>query len=1030
MPENTQSRQVLTMEMTDSAASVSFGKRNGCFVKRGVAALLFLLFLGALVATGVLVYYFAPHPDPAAAHDRHEMRGDGVAAAGFGGLARGSERGGGDEKGDGGGEPETRINLRPEGTTEPGETGKSPGKTKVKDVRLPRALKPLHYLVRLQPFLGGNFTILGYVEVVVEVVEETSVFTLHMNDIISRNETVKVVDAEERDGEGVGIAKQTYDKDREFYHAHLRRPLTKGKRYKLTMEFQGYLGDGLHGFYRSSYKDDNGTERWLAVTQFQPTDARRAFPCFDEPDMKATFEVFLAREQTKRAISNMPKIKTTPDQHQEGWVWDQFNTTVPMPTYLVAFAVMDFESKEVTMDNGVDFRVWAREAAIQQANYSIEVGPATLAFFEEYFSIPYPLPKQDMIALPDFSAGAMENWGLITYRETAMLYDPMVSSVHNKQRVATVVVHELAHQWFGNLVTPVWWTDLWLNEGFASFMEFVGTNHVEPEWQMMEQFLETDLQSVFKLDCLESSHPISIPVGHPDEINEIFDRISYAKGASIIRMMNFFLTEATFRKGLTNYLTDRAYANAEQDDLWDFLTKAAHEDGTLPRDMTVKTIMDTWTLQMGYPVVKVTRSDDGTSATITQERFLLVKDPNSTDTHDYKWWVPLTYTSMSARDFNQTSPSKWLSPTESSLRLRSLPDNGEWVIFNLQETGYFRVNYDERNWKLLIRQLKEDHTLIHVNNRAQLVDDALNLARADQLSYSLALDVNTYLTKESSYTPWAAYLNNMDFIDKMLSRTGDYGALEEYLLTLLTPLYDSVGFEDSAADPHLDQIKRVKVLYWACHLGHQDCVDKSVRLYKKWMKKPESKSIISPNLKDVVYCTAIGKGGEMEWEFAWKQYLASNVASEKSKLLKALGCSKKIWMLSRYLEMAFTSDSGIRKQDSRQVFQSVAENSVGRDLAWIFLRDQWLNMTEYLGSGLFTLPYLIKSSTEAMNKELQLEELKLFQSTHEGKLGTAKRAMSQAVERTANNIAWMKNNYNVIVKWLRNNGYSSKLQGA
>lgn len=994
MPESAQSKQILTMEMNDSAASVSFGKKKGCYVQRNVAVLLVLLFVGSLVATGLLVYYLAPGVNQTT--NNHSTRGPQAA-------------------------------KRDDAMEEDSPAADSSDK-KVMDVRLPTSLRPLHYVVHLQPFIRGNFSIAGSVEVEVEVVKETSVFTIHMADIITHNDTVKVLDAENRNGRGVGIIKQTYDNQREFYHAHLQEPLTRGRRYVLSMKFTGYLNDKLHGFYRSSYKDATETERWLAVTQFQPTDARKAFPCFDEPALKATFEVFLGRETDMSAISNMPKISSKPIEDQQGWMWDHFNTSVPMSTYLVAFLVSDFSSNKVTTQNGVLYRTWAREAAMDQANYSLGIGSKVLTFFEDYFNIPYPLPKQDMVAIPDFAAGAMENWGLITYRETAMLYDPMVSSAYNKQRIAIVVAHELAHQWFGNLVTPEWWTDLWLNEGFASFMEYVGAAHAEPDWQMMEQFIVIDLHKVFKLDCLESSHPISIPVGHPDEINEIFDSISYSKGASIIRMMQHFLTEATFRKGLTNYLNTKAFDSAEQDDLWDFLTRAAHQDSTLAADVTVKIIMDTWTLQMGYPVVKVTRSVDGTSATVTQERFLLRKDPNSTDTHVYRWWVPLSYTTQATADFSNTAPSSWLSKTDSEITMQSLPDSGQWVIFNVQETGYYRVNYDANNWNLLVKQLRDDHTKIHVNNRAQLIDDALNLARAGQLSYSLPLDLAAYLKMETSYTPWATALDNLKYVHKIFSRTGAYGALKDFLRSLLEPLYKSVGFQDSPTDPHLDQRKRVKVLQWACKLGHEDCVTQSVNLFKQWMMNPKSDSIISANLKDVVYCTAIAAGKNKEWEFAWNQYLNSNVGSEKSRLLTALGCSKKVWILSRYLEMAFKEDSGIRKQDAGRVFQSIALNDVGRDMAWTYLRDQWRNITDYMGSGLFTLPRLIKSGTDGMNKELQLEELKQFQSANKGHLGTAKRAVAQAVERTQNNIEWMNKNGPVIIQWLADNGYSSELR--
>lgn len=248
-------------------------------------------------------------------------------------------------------------------------------------------------------------------------------------------------------------------------------------------------------------------------------------------------------------------------------------------------------------------------------------------------------------------------------------------------------------------------------------------------------------------------------------------------------------------------------------------------------------------------------------------------------------------------------------------------------------------------------------------------------------------------------------------------------------MNLLEPLYQVVGFQESPTDSHLDQYKRVKMLQWACKLGHQDCVTQSITLFKLWMMNPKNKSIISPNLKDVVYCTAIAAGGEKEWEFAWSQYLASNVATEKNKLLIALGCSQSIWVLSRYLEMTFTTDSGIRTQDAVVAFKSVALNSVGRDLAWTFLRDQWQHITDHLGSGLiFSLPVLIEDVTDGMDKELHLRELKHFQSANKDNLGTAERVVSQVIERTQHNMEWMNKNHKLITQYLESNGYSSKLR--
>ncbi|XP_063587806.1 aminopeptidase N-like [Penaeus indicus] len=1019
--------------------TVSFGRKRGCYMTRCGSVLLATLFVGGLVATGVLVFRYG--------QDLRHFFGDTSIESDVE-IISSSRRGKSLEKivAPSGSTLHTKKELseiehnelRPlpaethttttttmspttttttTTTTAPTTTTEAPAKEKLL-ARLPRALNPLHYLVKLQPLINGNFSILGYVEVEMEVLEPTSNITLHMADIITKNETITLKPSGELAGPGVGIKMHQYDPERQFYIAHLEKQLEKGETYVLSMGFLGYLNDQLHGFYRSTYRDDDGTNKLLAVTQFQASDARRAFPCFDEPGFKATFEVFLAREENMVTISNMPLAETLPLIGQEGWVWDRYERSVPMSTYLVAFVVSDFVNWNSTVIDHVLFRVWARERAIEQAEYARDIGPRILRHFENYFNLSFPLPKMDMIALPDFAPGAMENWGLVTYRETLMLYDPAASSAFNKQLVAQVVGHEIAHQWFGNLVTPKWWTDIWLNEGFASYVEYIGVDHVEPEWKVLEQFVVRRIHDVFTVDSLESSHPI-----RHNALNA--DRIAYDKGSSIIRMMSNFLNENTFRRGLNKYLQSLTYDNAESDDLWRHLTVAAHEDGTLPQDVTVKMIMDTWTLQKGYPVIKVERSADGTSATVSQERFLLVRDENSSDTHDYKWWVPLTYTTQSEANFNQTQAMVWMKDAEDQISLSSLPPKDQWVIFNLQETGYYRVNYDDHNWGLLIQQLKTDHQVINPINRAQIIDDAMDLARADQLPYETALGILTYLEAESDYIPWWAALNNVVYLKDMLARTGGYGALKNYLLDILIPLYESVGFEENPDDGLLDRYKRAKAVVWACALGHQHCLDSASALYHAWMANPDNLTLISPNLKSTVYCYAIAEGGEAEWDFAWHQYLKSNVGSEKEKLLSALGCSKEMWLLSRYLDMAFTDGSGIRKQDSSRVFGAIASNEVGLPLAWAYLQDNFDKIFSFFDK---IMVRLIRSTTQKVNTRQELMELTALQTRHAKQLEPVALEVEQIVEGVQNNIAWLEANYNTIIMWLEKIGYSTKLR--
>merc|ERR1719431_1916989 len=488
--------------------------------------------------------------------------------------------------------------------------------------------------------------------------------TLHVADMKVENKTVVVM---EKGGNNLHVDGINYDKDREFLIARLGQNLEVGKIYIIKIHYTAYLKDNLKGFYRSVYKDPKtGKDEYIAVTQFQATDARRAYPSFDEPGIKAKYEVSLGRKKDMSSISNMPIVREGVEMvGSDEYVWDHYQESVKMSSYLVAFVVSKFEYRETTRENGVRFRIWSVPHSLDQTEYARDIGPKILEFFEGYFNVKFPLPKQDMIAIPDFGAGAMENWGLITYRETALLFKEGVSAASNKQRIAIVVSHELAHQWFGNLVTPSWWTDLWLNEGFASYVEYLGVEHAQPQLKLLDQFVVTDLQNVFGIDALETSHPISIPVKHPDEISEIFDRISYGKGASIIRMMDKFLTTKTFRQGLTNYLTELKYSAATQDDLWRHLTEQGHRDGTLPMDMTVKTVMDTWTLQMGFPVITVTRDYQANSAEVRQSRFLVSTSPSTSapSSKPFRWWVPVTFTPAGG-DFNDTYPKAWLREDE------------------------------------------------------------------------------------------------------------------------------------------------------------------------------------------------------------------------------------------------------------------------------------------------------------------------------------------------------------------------------
>lgn len=454
-----------------------------------------------------------------------------------------------------------------------------------------------------------------------------------------------------------------------------------------------------------------------------------------------------------------------------------------MSTYLVAYTINDFASvkAETQLKNKVQFRTWARRDAIDQCEYAGEVGPKVLQFYEDIFQIKFPLEKIDQIAIPDFSAGAMENWGLVTYRETALLYAKNVSSAANKQRVAGVIAHELAHQWFGNLVTMKWWTDLWLNEGFATYVASLGLEYISPEWKSLEEESVENTLHIFKLDALKSSHPISQHIEHASQIAQIFDSISYKKGSAVLRMMHLFMGDESFNNGVHLYLTKHAYGNAEQDNLWSALTDSAHNAKAIPSTYDIKRIMDSWTLQTGYPFITVTRDYKTNTAQIVQERYFLDTDASlrKTSSNNGCWWVPLSYTTQKVAEFKNTMPKAWLECSAQNEMIQQtindLPSENEWVIFNIQLAGLYKVKYDEQNWNLLIETLMSDeYNRIHTINRAQLIDDALSLAWSANLDYDVAMRLIEYLVREKEYIPWKAALENLANVNRILRQTPEY----------------------------------------------------------------------------------------------------------------------------------------------------------------------------------------------------------------------------------------------------------------
>ncbi|XP_077477080.1 aminopeptidase N-like isoform X1 [Stigmatopora argus] len=888
--------------------------------------------------------------------------------------------------------------------------------------RLPSALVPASYNVtlwpRLKPDEDGVFVFTGRSDVVFTCREVTDLVLIHASKL--NFTTLDGHHASIRELSGtrtLTITKSWLLAETEYLVLELYESLKEGAAYVLHTEFRGELADDLEGFYRSEYEED-GVKKVVATSQMQATYARKAFPCFDEPAMKAIFNVTIIHDRDKTALSNARAIdvRDTVIQGNEVRV-TTFEPTAKMSTYLLAFIVSDFSYVESTQQDGVQVRVWARKKAIAdgQGDYALNVTRPILKFYERYYNAPYPLPKSDQVALPDFHAGAMENWGLVTYRETALLYDPERSSAGNKKRVASVIAHELAHMWFGNLVTMRWWNDLWLNEGFASYVEYLGADYAEPKWKIKDLIILDDLQQVFNLDALTSSHPLSRredEVNTPAQISEIFNTISYSKGAVVLRMLSGFLGEPVFATGLSSYLNTFAFSSTVYRDLWDHLQKAVEDTPGLHIPRTVHEIMHRWTLQMGFPVVTInTRTGH-----VSQEHFLL--DPEAVvdrpSQFNYTWFVPIHWMKTG---FEQ--PLYWLlDESDSNPRMRV--SGLDWVLANTNALGYFRVNYDDDNWNRLISVLETNHLDIPTLNRAQIIDDAFNLARAKMVDVTLALRTTKYLSKETEYIPWQSALGNLNFYYLMFDRTEVYGPLQAYTKKLIQPLFEYfkriTNNWKTVPEGIMDQYNHINAVAMASVAGVPAAKELIKSWFKLWMDNPD-KNPIHANLKTTVYCHGVAMGGAEEWDFVWRMFKNATLASEAARLRGALACTKVPWLLNRYLEYALDPEK-IRKQDSISAIVSVGYNVVGMPLAWTFIRARWKQLFELYGKGSFAFSKLIGGVTTRFSTEFELQELRRFKEDNKAVgFGSATLALDQAMEKISTQIKWVAENKDPILNW-------------
>jgi puromycin-sensitive aminopeptidase len=862
---------------------------------------------------------------------------------------------------------------------------------------LPADVRPAKYQISLSPNLTA-FTFAGEETVEVEVHQPTARIVVNAAELEIQEASLL------RDGHRTPAQAIALDEEAETATLTFAEPIPAGT-MQLFMRFTGVLNDKLRGFYRSEYTLPDGDKRIMATTQFEAPDARRAFPCWDEPAHKAKFEISLVIPEHLTAISNMPIVSEA--ARAPGTKLVRFAESPVMSTYLLAIMVGEFEYVEAQAE-GTQVRVWTTPGKKEQGRYALDVSCRLLSFYNHYFGIPYPLPKLDLIAIPDFAAGAMENWGAITYREVALLVDPAHSSAATKQRVAIIIAHEIAHMWFGNLVTMAWWNDLWLNEGFASWIEYKAVDHLFPEWDMWTQFIFSDTGPAMSLDGLKNTHPIEAEVKTPHEINELFDAISYSKGAAIIRMLEQFLGDETFRRGLVHYLSTHQYGNARTEDLWASLAQVSGKP--------VKEIMDTWTKQPGYPVVDVrheVQRDEPLELTLAQRRFLYDYDPEHGEPDPSLWRIPVPVKAGATAHARAVSP--FVALVEERHAVVPLPvsapaqGDGPLIIVNAGRTGFFRVNYSLEMWERSRAAIEAK--ALPTAERLALEADAFALMRAGYLPATQFLALAPAYAQEREYPVWSDLVGSMGWIANVLAGQALETQFNAFARDLLKPIVTHLGWEPRPNESHLDAMLRGMVLNEIGHYEEAPVIAEARARFDRYAHDPQA---VHPDLRSTVLNLAAFGGDRSTYEALRAVEERATLQEEKLRALTALTHFRQPDLLRDALELSLSPV--VRSQDTIRVVAGVAMNPHGRELAWEFVRAHWPEFDQRYGGGGFLLTRLIEAVTSSFTSLVKEREVAEFFLRHP--VPSATRTIQQCLERIRINTRWLFRNRTDVAAWL------------
>ena len=849
------------------------------------------------------------------------------------------------------------------------------------EFRLQKSIVPSHYSIFIEPDLI-NESFSGNEEISISVLETTKSIKINSIGLVIGN--VKLTGNIE-----LNSTKIEEDKKHETITIHFKSLIDPGD-YNLKIQFSGKLDNSLRGFYLSKYRDNQGIEHKIGTTQFESTDARRAFPCFDEPEFKSVFSISLKLDQSLMAISNSPiESEIT---NSEGKKTIIFKDTIKMSTYLVAFIIGPFEESETAEVNNVPIKIISVKGKRHLSKYALNCGKFFLDYFNNYYGINYPGSKLDLIAVPDFASGAMENFGCITFRESLLLVDETRATESELTRIADVIAHEIAHMWFGDLVTMKWWNGIWLNEAFATFMATKAVDKFNPDWERWVQF-GFERSAAFDVDSLEETRPIEYEVISPDDASGMFDLLTYEKGGSVLRMLEQYLGEQSFQNGVKKYLKIHQYSNTDTKDLWESLEKSTNEP--------VEKTMESWIFQPGFPQLMV--SEENNSLKLEQNIFKY----ENTSNKNQVWKIPIVIKSFTESD--KSIYKTLMEENKKYIDLNNSPDI--FHLVNVGGDGFYRIQYSNNLLTKILKNLNPEKNKLTNIERFCLLDDYWSDILSCNKTVDVFLEDLQFFKEENDPEVLNLIISCLSFIDKFVdeNHSNNFKSFSEGYFSHLLKKY---GFKNNNNDTN--KIKEFKAALIR-GLGNI-CADEKIinycgELFETYRKNPKD---VEANALAATISVLSNNGDSNLYNEFLELYLNSSTPQDEMRFLFALSSFQNIDNFINTLELSLSEK--VRTQNAPYLLGQTLRNKKHFSVSWDFIENNWDKINDKFPEN--SIPRLLTGIRAITDLECS-EKIKTFLKNN--KVPQGQKTVDQHLEKLNINVKFADFNLKYLEKFLLNN---------